>query len=230
MENVSVVKTAEQLNDQYDSPVYVEMSPASSPVLVKKENDREILTQIRDKLTLPELNESLIHSTIGSGSSTSPTVLHVVPPTSTSSASASSSSSSSGSIEVVTVVVKDFTYCQEEFMKQVKENNLSISPEMIMRLLRIAMVVVDKTNESGNKKKEFVINLLKEVVMKNNDISPEDKLQALHLIMGNIVSDSIDFLIDASKGKFDVNKIENIAQEVAISCFARCFERFSKKK
>jgi archaellum biogenesis ATPase FlaH len=131
---------------------------------------------------------------------------------------------------VVTVVVKDFTYCQEEFMKQVKENNLSISPEMIMRLLRIAMVVVDKTNESGNKKKEFVINLLKEVVMKNNDISPEDKLQALHLIMGNIVSDSIDFLIDASKGKFDVNKIENIAQEVAISCFARCFERFSKKK
>jgi len=196
---------------------------------VKKENDREILTQIRDKLTLPELNESLIHSTIGSGSSTSPTVLHVVPPTSTSSASASSSSSS-GSIEVVTVVVKDFTYCQEEFMKQVKENNLSISPEMIMRLLRIAMVVVDKTNESGNKKKEFVINLLKEVVMKNKDISPEDKLQALHLIMGNIVSDSIDFLIDASKGKFDVNKIENIAQEVAISCFARCFERFSKKK
>ena len=115
-------------------------------------------------------------------------------------------------------------------MKQVKENNLSISPEMIMRLLRIAMVVVDKTNEPGNKKKEFVINLLKEVVMKNNDISPEDKLQALNLIMGNIVSDSIDFLIDASKGNFNVNKIEKIAEEVAISCFTRCFERFSKKK
>jgi hypothetical protein len=131
---------------------------------------------------------------------------------------------------MVTVVVKDFTYCKEEFMKQVKENNLSISPEMIMRLLRLAMIVVDKTNEPGNKKKEFVINLLKEVVMKNNDISPEDKLQALNLIMGNVVSDSIDFLIDASKGKFDVNKVEKIAQEVAVSCFARCFERFSKKK
>jgi hypothetical protein len=227
MENVSVVKTAEQLNDQCDSPVYVEMSPASSPVFVSKEKDSEILTQIRDKLILPELNESLIHHNTETISSTSPTALPIVIPAST---STSPPSASAEATDMVTVVVKDFTYCQEEFMKQVKENNLSISPEMIMRLLRLAMVVVDKTNESGSKKKEFVINLLKEVVMKSNDISPEDKLQALHLIMGNIVSDSIDFLIDASKGKFDVNKIENIAQEVAVSCFTRCFERFSKKK
>jgi hypothetical protein len=231
MENVSVVKIAEQSNNQCDSPVYVEMSPASSPVFVSKEKDSEILTQIRDKLILPELNESLIHHNTETISSTSPTALPIVIPASTStSTSTSPPSASAEATDMVTVVVKDFTYCQEEFMKQVKENNLSISPEMIMRLLRLAMVVVDKTNESGSKKKEFVINLLKEVVMKSNDISPEDKLQALHLIMGNIVSDSIDFLIDASKGKFDVNKIENIAQEVAVSCFTRCFERFSKKK
>jgi len=213
MENTDVVNTNERHIEQCESPVYVEASPASSPVLVNKETDRDRSPQIRDKLTLPELNESLIHHNKETSSSTSP-----APPV------------SAESVEVVTVVVKDFMYCQEEFMKQVKENNLSISPEMIMRLLRIAMVVVDKTNEPGSKKKEFVINLLKEVVMKSNDISPEDKLQALNLIMGNIVSDSIDFLIDASKGNFNVNKIEKIAEEVAMSCFTRCFERFSKKK
>ena len=222
MENTDVVNT----NEKCDSPIHVEMSPASSPVLVKKESENELSPQVRDKLILPELNESLIHHNKETSSSTLPDVPHVASSTSTSTTPPASVEST----EMVTVVVKDFTYCQEEFMKQVKENNLSISPEMIMRLLRLAMVVVDKTNESGSKKKEFVINLLKEVVMKSNDISPEDKLQALHLIMGNIVSDSIDFLIDASKGKFDVNKIENIAQEVAVSCFTRCFERFSKKK
>jgi hypothetical protein len=222
MENTNVVNTSEQC----DSPIYVEISPTSSPVLVKKETDNEQSPNVIDKLILPELNESLIHHNKETSSSTSPTVPPVVSPTTTSTTPATSAEP----IEMVTVVIKDFTYCKEEFMKQVKENNLSISPEMIMRLLRLAMIVVEKTNESGSKKKEFVINLLKEVVMKNNDISPEDKLQALNLIMGNIVSDSIDFLIDASKGKFDVNKVEKIAQEVATSCFTKCFERFSKKK
>jgi hypothetical protein len=131
---------------------------------------------------------------------------------------------------MVTIVIKDFSYCHEEFLKQIKENNLSISPETIMRLLRLAMIVVEQTNESGNKKKEFVISLLKTVVTNNDNILIEHKLEALNLITGNIVSDSIDFLIDASKGKFNVNKVEKIAEEVAKSCFAICWEKLSKKK
>ena len=99
-----------------------------------------------------------------------------------------------------------------------------------MRLLRMAMIVVEKTNETGSKKKEFVLNLLTEVVMTNDMMSPEDKEEALHLIRGGIVSDAIDFLIDASKGKFDVNKVEKIAEEVAKSCFTLCFEKLMKKK
>jgi hypothetical protein len=131
---------------------------------------------------------------------------------------------------MITVVVKDFAYCQEEFLKQVKENNLEVTPETVMRLLRIAMIIVEQTNESGSNKKAFVINLLKEIVMNNKVMLTEHKLEALNLITGNIVSDSIDFLIDASKGKFDINKVEKIAEEVAKSCFTRCWEILAKKK
>jgi hypothetical protein len=131
---------------------------------------------------------------------------------------------------MITVVVKDFAYCQEEFLKQVKENNLEVTPETVMRLLRIAMIIVEQTNESGSNKKAFVINLLKEIVMNNRGMLTEHKLEALNLITGNIVSDSIDFLIDASKGKFDINKVEKIAEEVAKSCFTRCWEILAKKK
>jgi hypothetical protein len=131
---------------------------------------------------------------------------------------------------MITVVVKDFAYCQEEFLKQVKENNLEVTPETVMRLLRIAMIIVEQTNESGSNKKAFVINLLKEIVMNNRGMLTEHKLEALNLITGNIVSDSIDFLIDASKGKFDINKVEKIAEEVAKSCFTRCWGILSKKK
>ena len=116
------------------------------------------------------------------------------------------------------------------YAKQIKENNLSINPESIMRLLRIAMIIVEQTGQSGSKKKEFVTNLLREVITNTDSISSEHKREALNMISGNIVSDSIDFLIDASKGKFNINKVEEIAQEVAKSCFTLCLERFSKKK
>lgn len=235
MENTEIVNT----NEQCDSPVYVEKSPVSSPVFVSKETDNESSTQVTDKLILPILDESHIHPIVDTGSSSSSTV--PTSPTSPTSPSAPATQSNKSNTthtpaetsetrEMITVVVKDFAYCQEEFLKQVKENNLAVTPETVMRLLRIAMIIVEQTNESGSKKKEFVVNLLKEIVMNNKVMLTEHKLEALNLITGNIVSDSIDFLIDASKGKFDINKVEKIAEEVAKSCFTRCWEVLSKKK
>jgi hypothetical protein len=241
MENPEIINT----NEHCDSPVYVEMSPVSSPVFVSKERetDSESSTQVKDKLTdkliLPQLNESLLLPIIETNSSSSstvptsptspspsaaPTTAHTpTPPTTTSAVTTTST-------EMVTIVIKDLNYCYEEFSKQIKENNVSISPQTIMRLLRLAMIIVEQTNESGTKKKEFVISLLKMVVTNNNSMLTEHKLEALNLITGGIVSDSIDFLIDASKGKLDVNKVEKIAEEVAKSCFTICWEKFSKKK
>jgi hypothetical protein len=235
MENTEIVNT----NEQCDSPVYVEKSPVSSPVFVSKETDNESSTQVTDKLILPVLDESHIHPIVDTNSSSSSTVpTSPTAPTTPSAPTTQSNKSNtthiqsetSGTREMITVVVKDFAYCQEEFLKQVKENNLEVTPETVMRLLRIAMIIVEQTNESGSNKKAFVINLLKEIVMNNKVMLTEHKLEALNLITGNIVSDSIDFLIDASKGKFDINKVEKIAEEVAKSCFTRCWGILSKKK
>ena len=222
MENPDIINT----NEQCDSPVYVETSPVSSPVFVSKETGSESYIS-NEPLITP------IVETNNSSSSVVPTTPVISSTTSASSAAPSSTavaSSESTSTEMITVVIKDFTYCQEEFSKQIKENNVSITPETVMRLLRLAMIIVEQTNESGSKKKEFVINLLKEVVMNNKVLLTEHKLEALNLITGGVVSDSIDFLVDASKGNFNVNKVEKIAQEVAKSCFAMCWEKLSKKK
>lgn len=244
MENSEIINT----NEHCDSPVYVETSPVSSPVFVSKEReiDSESSTQVTDKLTdkliLPQLNESLllpitstnnvVNKDVPVNSSTLPTT--PIPPTNITTTahtpSTTTSTATTTSTEMVTIVIKDLNYCYEEFSKQIKENNLLISPQTIMRLLRLAMIIVEQTNESGNKKKEFVISLLKTVVTNNDNMLIEHKLEALNLISGNIISDSIDFLIDASKGKFDVNKVEKIAEEVAKSCLTRCWGILSKKK
>lgn len=183
------------------------------------EPSSHVVFTVTDKLVLPVLDETLIHPVIEKVQSIS-SLLEETPHLPTATAPS----------DMVTMVIKDFNYCQEEFLKQVKENNLDVNVESIMRLLRIAMVVVEQTNQPGTKKKEFVTNLLREIVTKTDGISPEHKREALNMITGNIVSDSIDFLIDASKGKFNINKVEEIAQEVAKSCFTLCFERFSKKR
>lgn len=125
--------------------------------------------------------------------------------------------------------VKDFKYCQEEFQKQIKAGNHVISPDAIMKLLRIAMTIVEQTKETGSNKKIFVVKLLTDLFLNDNtSIMGEHKLEALSLISGSVVSDAIDFIIDASKGKLNVNKIEEVAGNVAKSCFAQCWSRMFK--
>ena len=243
MENPDIINT----NEQCDSPVYVSSnvnSPVNSPVFVSKEEDK-YLTQFTEKLILPTLNDDILVSdtsrknvsatttttTTITSSSSNVILIEDVPVNIDETANKiTPATANATTTEMVTIVIKDFKYCQEEFLKQIKENNLSVSAESVMRLLRIAMIIVEQTNESGSNKKEFVIKLLKDVVMNNASMLTEHKLEALNLITGNIVSDSIDFIIDASRGKFDINKVEKIAEEVAKSCFFMCLERFSKKK
>jgi hypothetical protein len=231
MESTNILDTKETC----DSPVYVDTtpisSPVSSPVIISKGSNHEWDVHVTDKLILPELNEADIRGVPEPNNSASSNATNVPShDTTTDKKDVNIRVEHSQGNEMVTIVVKDFTYCKEEFLKSIKENNLSVSPETIMRLLRMAMVIVEKTNQTGSKKKEFVLNLLTEVVMTNDMLSPEHKQEALHLIKGGVVTDAIDFLIDASKGKFDVNKVEKIAEEVAKSCFTLCFEKFMKKK
>jgi len=223
-------------NETCDSPVYVDTtpisSPVSSPVIISKGSNHEWDVHVTDKLILPELNETDIRGVPDPNNSASSNATNVPShdTTTTDNKDVNIQVENSHGKEMVTIVVKDFAYCKEEFLKSIKENNLSVSPETIMRLLRMAMVIVEKTNETGSKKKEFVLNLLTEVVMTNDLMIPEHKEEALHLIKGGVVTDAIDFLIDATRGKFDVNKIEKIAEQVAKSCFTLCFEKFMKKK
>ena len=245
MENPDIINT----NEPCDSPVYVSSnvnSPVNSPVFVSKETIRESSTQFTEKLILPTLNDDILVSdtyrknvsatTIVTSSSSNVILIEDVPVNIDETANEITpateiaiATATARTTEMVTIVIKDFKYCQEEFLKQIKENNLSISAESVMRLLRIAMIIVEQTKESGSNKKEFVIKLLKDVVMNNTSMLTEHKLEALNLITGNIVSDSIDFIIDASRGKFDVNKVEKVIEEIAKTCFARCWERILKK-
>lgn len=135
--------------------------------------------------------------------------------------------------EKVVIVVKDFKYCYEEFQKEIKNQNVTISMDAIMRMLRIAMLIVEQTNESGKNKKDFVIRMIAKIVTDCDDtsiITSNIKVEILNMLYSPIFDDTIKLIVDASKGNLDLNKVQEVAEKAAVGCFSRCLAFLGKKK
>jgi len=235
-----------------ESPVIVTMSPVSSPT--QSNANANATTQIcenvanRLMLVLPDLEE------IASSENVKIELEQIQPkePETPTSAPLVSSPSLSPQTEPekekekesktklieeqqeknVVAIVKDFKYCYEEFDKQIKSQNLVISMETIMRMLRIAMVIVEQTNETGKNKKDFVIRMIAKIVSECPDstmMSTEMKLEILNMLYSPLFDDTIKLVVDASKGTLDLNKVQEVAAQVAVGCFSRCLAFLSKK-
>jgi len=135
--------------------------------------------------------------------------------------------------EKVVTIVKDFNYCYDEFQKQLKTENVVISMETIMRMLRVAMVIVEQTSQTGKNKKDFVIRMIAKIVSEcdiSTIMSAEMKLEILNMLYSPLFDDTIKLVVDASKGTLDLNKVQEVAAEVAKGCFSKCLAFLSKKK
>lgn len=140
-------------------------------------------------------------------------------PTQTNDNNKSSSASATASIDAVaTQLVIDLT-------TQIAEKNLAISPETIMQLLRMTMEAVEGTPIKGEEQKQLALRVLMELV-KAADLPEEHMTLIKSLLDGGLMSNTIDLIVDATKGNLDVNK----ATEVAKGCFARCFGVFCRNK
>lgn len=229
-----------------ESPVIVTMSPVSSPTQANTTNTQiceNVASQLM--LVLPDLEEiaSSEKVTIELQQIKEPETHEVSPPPSSSSSSSPSpqtepekekeSKTKLIEEEKASVIVKDFKYCYEEFEKQIKSQNVVISMETIMRMLRIAMVIVEQTNETGKNKKDFVVRMIAKIVSDYPDstiISAEMKLEILNMLYSPLFDDTIKLVVDASKGTLDLNKVQEVATQVAVGCFSRCLAFLSKKK
>ena len=236
-----------------ESPVLVTMSPVSSPTQSNANtNANAANTQICENvanqlmLVLPDLEEIASSENVKielgqiqpkepEPSTSTPVVLSTSP--SPSPQTEPEKESKTKLIEEqqeknVVAIVKDFKYCYEEFDKQIKSQNVVISMETIIRMLRIAMVIVEQTNETGKNKKDFVIRMIAKIVSECPDsttISTEMKLEILNMLYSPLFDDTIKLVVDASKGTIDLNKVQEVAAQVAVGCFSRCLAFLSKK-
>lgn len=200
-----------------ESPVLVTMSPVSSPTQANTTNTQiceNVASQLM--LVLPDLEE------IASGEKVTIELQQVKehethevspPPSSSSSSSPSPQTEPEKEKESKTklieeekasVIVKDFKYCYEEFEKQIKSQNVVISMETIMRMLRIAMVIVEQTNETGKNKKDFVVRMIAKIVSDYPDstiISAEMKLEILNMLYSPLLMIRLSLLLTHRRGR-----------------------------
>jgi hypothetical protein len=220
------------------------MSPVSSPT----QNETNTTSQLM--LILPDLEEiaskenvsielERVKETETSVEKVTETQPQPASPTSSESETENKTEPSAKLIEeqkkvtIVLEVVKDFKYCYEEFEKQIKSQSIIISMDTIMRMLRIAMLIVEQSKESGKNKKDFVVRMIAKIVTDCADsttISGEMKVEILNMLYSPLFDDTIKLVVDASKGTLDLNKVQEVASQVAVGCFSRCLAFLSKKK
>ena len=117
-------------------------------------------------------------------------------------------------------------YAVEELAKKV--SMIDIKTTTLPEIIKEAMQIVEKTTIKGTKQREFVIKVLRKLFESLTD-NEEEKL-LLQLIDNGTVSNMIDLIVDATKGKLDINVAVKTTSNLLLLCIPYITKRCNKKK
>ena len=86
-----------------------------------------------------------------------------------------------------------------------RAEGMGITPQSLVLLSKYAMEIVEATSLKGSEQKEMVIRLLKKIV-DDSPLEEVEKKLCADLIEKGTISQMIDLVIDASKGRFKINQ------------------------
>ena len=109
----------------------------------------------------------------------------------------------------------------ENSLSNLKEKigDLVISTETIVLVLKYAMEVVEVTELKGKEQKDLAIKLVRVVVVEA-PISDENEKLLLDMIDNNILGNTVDLIVEASRGNLDINKVVAVGK---VCCKTGCF-------
>lgn len=97
-------------------------------------------------------------------------------------------------------------------LKQLKDqtSDIEVNSLNITSILRTAMVIVESTKVKGAAQKALVEKVVRQVIV-DAPISDEKEKLLLDMCDEGILGSTIDLVIAASKGEFDVNAVVKVA-------------------
>jgi len=108
-------------------------------------------------------------------------------------------------------------------LNKVKEkvSAISIRPSTLHLIIKYVMEEVEKTPTKGAEQKEMALTLIRALVIDLTDGTDEEVL--LKLIDDNTVSNLIDLIVDATKGKININTVATVSSGCINSCIPYLF-------
>ncbi len=98
-----------------------------------------------------------------------------------------------------------------------KMNGKLIKPENIMIYVKYAMEIAELTSLKGAEQKQLVIDLIRKIV-KDSSLSVEHESICLDFIESGTLSQTIDIIVDATKGRLGINKPTALIKRVLLCC------------
>lgn len=116
----------------------------------------------------------------------------------------------------------------EQLKEQLVQKDLEVSPATIMVIVREAMELVETTALKGIQQKEIVNELLLRLVEEAKQLSEGHRELCRELVNSGIINETVELVVDATKGKLNINTLRDISEETASCCFA--FLKRSRKQ
>ena len=105
-----------------------------------------------------------------------------------------------------------------------KVSVITIRPNTIHLVIKYVMELIEESPIKGVEQKELALKLIRALII---DLTEgEDELVLLKLLDDNTIGNMIDLIVDASKGKLDINT----AAKVTSGCIKHCVPYFFPPK
>tara|TARA_B110000977_G_scaffold198163_2_gene282394 strand:+ start:431 stop:841 length:411 start_codon:yes stop_codon:yes gene_type:complete len=99
---------------------------------------------------------------------------------------------------------------------KVKASAIDIRTSTLHLIIKYVMELVEETQLKGIEQKEMAIKLIKAVIV--DLTNGEDERVLLQLLNDGTISNMIDLIVDATKGRLNINRI----LQVSSGCLNRC--------
>lgn len=105
-----------------------------------------------------------------------------------------------------------------------KVSAISIRPNTVHLLIKYVMESVEYTPLKGSEQKELALKLIRAIIVDFTD--GNDEVVLINLLEDGTISNMIDLIVDATKGRLDINTVV----EVSTGCINTCLPYMCSKK
>ncbi len=135
-------------------------------------------------------------------------------------------------IESVNTEIKKSTFeiIYNSTLSKVKEkvSAISIRPNTLHLIIKYVMEEVEETSAKGEEQKEMALKIIRALVVDLTEGADEDVL--IKLLDDETISNMIDLIVDATKGKLNINAVANVGAGCFNNCFPYLFSSNKNKK